>query len=108
MVILAAPFGIDKVFTQYVDTMGSYPHASVNAYNLWAMLGKNWYGQDDIFIFLSFKQWGYLFIVLIVLVSAIYCLKNKEEESKYYITGAFIVFGMFTLSARMNVVKAAV
>ena len=102
MVILAAPFGIDKVFTQYVDTMGSYPHASVNAYNLWAMLGKNWYGQDDIFIFLSFKQWGYLFIVLIVLVSAIYCLKNKEEESKYYITGAFIVFGMFTLSARMH------
>lgn len=37
---LAAPFGLGKVISQYVDTMGSYEYCSINAYNFWAMLGK--------------------------------------------------------------------
>lgn len=43
------------------------------------------------FMFLSYKNWGTIFIVATVVVSAIFCLKNKEKESKYYLSGAFIV-----------------
>lgn len=99
---LAAPFGLSDVVSQYIDTMGSYEFASVNAYNLWTLLGKNWHGQDEIFLFMSFKQWGTFFIVAIVAVSALFSIRNKESESKYYLTGALIVTAMFTLSVRMH------
>lgn len=99
---LAAPFGLSDVVSQYIDTMGSYEFASVNAYNMWTLLGKNWHGQDEIFLFMSFKQWGTFFIVAIVAVSALFSFRNKESESKYYLTGALIVTAMFTLSVRMH------
>lgn len=102
LVLAAVPFNLEKVIPQYVDTLGQYEYASVNAYNLWALLGKNWTSQDDMFMFLSYKNWGTIFIIATVVVSAIFCLKNKEKESKYYLSGAFIVTSVFMLSARMH------
>lgn len=102
LVLAAVPFSLEKVIPQYVDTLGQYEYASVNAYNLWALLGKNWSSQDDIFMFLSYKNWGTLFIIATVVVSAFFCLKNKERESRYYLSGAFIVTSVFMLSARMH------
>lgn len=99
---LAAPFGLSDVLSQYVDTMGSYEYASVNAYNMWTLFGQNWHSQDEIFLFMSFKQWGTFFIVAIVAASAMFCIRNKESESKYYMTGALIVTAMFMLSVRMH------
>lgn len=102
LVLAAVPFGLADVIKQYVETLTQYERASVNAYNLWALMGKNWASQDDIFMFMSYKNWGTLFIILIVAVSAYYCIKNKENESKYYLSGAFIVTSMFMLSVRMH------
>ncbi len=102
LVLAAAPFGLPDVLRQYVDTLGQYEFASVNAYNLWALLGKNWTPQSDTFIFMPYKVWGTLFIILTVAVSAYYCMRNKEKESKYYLTGAFIVTTVFMLSVRMH------
>lgn len=99
---LAAPFGLSDVLSQYVDTMGSYEYASVNAYNMWTLFGQNWHSQDELFLFMSFKQWGTFFIVAIVAVSALFCIRNKESESKYYLTGALIVTAMFMISVRMH------
>ena len=42
---LTAPFGLGKVISQYVDTMGSYEYCSINAYNFWAIFGK--LGQSE-------------------------------------------------------------
>lgn len=100
--LLMMPFGIKTVLSQYIDTMSSYEYASVNAYNLWTLLGKNWASQDEIFMFMTFKQWGIFFIIATVVASAWFCFKNKESESKYYITGAFIVFSVYMLSVRMH------
>ncbi len=102
LVLAAVPFSLREVIPQYVDTLGQYEYASVNAYNVWALLGKNWSSQDEIFIFMSYKNWGTLFIFATVVVSAIFCLKNKEKESRYYLAGGFIVVSVFMLSARMH------
>ncbi len=102
MLLAVLPFGLEEVVTQYVKTLGQYQHASVNAYNLWALLGKNWSSQDDIFMFLPYRTWGTIFIILTVVVSAYFCLKNKEKESKYYLAGAFIITSVFMLAVRMH------
>lgn len=100
--LLAVPFGLTDVLSQYVDTLGSYEYASVNAYNVWTLLGFNWHSQNDYFLFLTFKTWGTIFILLTVAASAWFCIRNKESESKYYLTGAFIVTSVFMLAVRMH------
>lgn len=102
LVLAALPYGLPNVLKQYVETLGQYEYASVNAYNLWALLGKNWTGQNEMFMFMPYKMWGTVFIVLTVIVSAYFCIRNKEKESKYYLSGAFIVTTVFMLAVRMH------
>ena len=42
MGLLAFPFGLPLVIEQFADTLGSYPFASVNAYNFFSLVGGNW------------------------------------------------------------------
>ena len=102
MIAVAFPFGLSRVIEQYGDTMGSYPYASLNAYNLWTLLGQNWISQDSQFMFMSIRQWGMVFIVGIVLLAAFIFFKMKDDKSKYFIVPAFISFAVFALSARMH------
>lgn len=102
MFLLALPFGLSNVISQYFNTLGSYPYATINGYNFWAMAGLNWAPQDGKFLFLEYSQWGSLFLVLIVLFASIYCFRRKKDASRYFLTGAFIVAAMFMLSVRMH------
>lgn len=96
MFILAIPFGVNHVIKQYISTLASYPYASVNAFNIWAAFGQNW---AEITGFTSFI--GGLFIVLIVLATAVLSFKSKDS-SKYYFIAALLSFGTFMLSTKMH------
>ena len=106
--ILIIPFGFtgdfndSPIIKQYMDTLGSYPYASVNAYNFWVLLGKNWTSQTEGFLHFSYKIWGTFFIIQILVLAAFVNFKSKSRETKYYFTGALIVAGMFTMSVRMH------
>lgn len=102
MFLLAAPFGLDKVIPQYVDTLGSYQYCSVNAYNFWVILGKNWAAQTDKFLFLECRTWGTLAILAAVGLSAWIFFRGKEEKSKYFLSMAALVSVMFLFSVRMH------
>ncbi|MCD7824651.1 MAG: glycosyltransferase family 39 protein [Clostridiaceae bacterium] len=96
------PFGFTEALSQYTETVGSYPSASVNAYNLWTMLGQNWVSQTEVFMGLTFQTWGTLFIIVTVVFSAVINFKTKDTQSKYYFIAALIVSGVFVLSVRMH------
>ena len=102
MVLLCVPFGLDKVWSQYTDTLGSYPYISVNAYNLWALLGKNWASQDTAFLFFTYKELGTLIIVALTLVSAVLFYKRMKSQDRYFVAGGFIALTMFLFSVRMH------
>lgn len=100
--LLALPFGLEKVITQYVETLGSYEYASVNAYNFWGFLGRNWAAQDGKFLFLEYRQWGTLAIVAAVALGAWVYFKHIKDDSKYYLSSVVIVCTMFMFSVRMH------
>ncbi|MBQ8815742.1 MAG: phospholipid carrier-dependent glycosyltransferase [Lachnospiraceae bacterium] len=102
IVLLCLPFGLDKVISQYTDTLSSYPYAAVNAFNFWGLLGKNWASQDKTLGFLTYGQWGTLFIIAMTIVSFIIFYKRKNHPDRYYVTGAFLVCSMFLFSVRMH------
>lgn len=102
MLLTCLPFGLDKVFAQYTQTLSSYPYAAVNAYNFWGFLGFNWISQDNTFLFFSCKTWGLIVILLIVLFTFVISLRCKGDNTKYPLLGAFIILTMFVFSVRMH------
>lgn len=102
MAAACLPFGLENIIGLYTETMSSYPYVSVNAYNFWALIGKNWASQDDKLLFFTYQTWGTINIVLIVMVSAILFYKARRKESRYFTTGAFIMISMFLFSVRMH------
>lgn len=94
--VLCIPFDIGKVFNQYLSTIKSYNYISVNAYNFWTALNLNWY-KPNFFI----NAVGYIFIAVIVIISAVIFF-SKKRENRYFYTPAFICFSTFMLSVRMH------
>ncbi len=102
MLLTALPFGLGKVFSQYVDTLGSYEHCTINAYNIWGLFGLNWADQTGKFLFLEYRQWGTLAILASVALSGWIFFRLREDRSKYFISMSVIVSTMFLFSVRMH------
>lgn len=102
VLLLCVPFGLDRVILQYTSTLGSYPYASVNAYNFWSAMGLNWVSQDNTFLFLSYQVWGILVIILIVIFTLLLNLRMGDNPYKYPLLGSFIILTMFVFSVRMH------
>lgn len=96
LLLLALPFGITNVIEQYKATMASYPHLTVNAFNIWGAMGKNW---GDLTPFTTIL--GYLFLASITVYSLFIMLKSKDK-SKYYFAGALLSFLTYMLSTKMH------
>lgn len=111
-VLLSMPFGIGNVISQYTETLGSYPYASVNAYNFWSFLGLNWTDQNTSVMLVPIRVWGATAIILVTAVSIsvpflykyLYKYKKNRETrfTEYPLLAAFIFFTVFTFSARMH------
>lgn len=66
--LLILPFGLTNVLEQYLDTVGSYPYAAVNACNFWGLLGLNWVSQDNTFLGLPYRFYGWSAIAVAVVL----------------------------------------
>lgn len=100
--LLMLPFGFSDALAQYTETLESYEYATVNAYNMWLLFGKNWAPQTDTFLNMAYKNWGTVFIVLTVIAATVIHFRAKNNPSRYYFSGAFIVTSMFLFSVRMH------
>jgi len=96
------PFGLEKVFAQYTNTLTSYPYAAVNACNIWGLFGQNWISQDTRFLGITYAHIGVACIILITFLSFLlfFCLRQREE--RFYLTAAFLIISMFLFSIRMH------
>jgi Gpi18-like mannosyltransferase len=103
--IIIIPFtGSQKplwIIDKYASTIASYPYASVNAFNLFALSNGNWMSYKNSFLFLDYKSWGSIFIILITLFSIYIYFKGKEKHKIFYIA-YFIINAVFVLSSKMH------
>ena len=106
-VVLCLPFNLLSVIVQYRDTISSFPLATMNAYNFWALLGLNYESQETEWLFnVPVYIWGYFFIICLCLMVAYlwfyFYKKRKSKQSFYYYLAALLIVGVFTLSVRMH------
>jgi dolichyl-phosphate-mannose-protein mannosyltransferase len=104
-IILILPFSLNQkfywIFVKYFSTLSSYPYGSLNAFNLFSLLGGNWVSDNNTFLLLPFKYWGSIFIVLIVAFSLFVYLKSKHSWKSTYIA-FFIISAVFVLTSKMH------
>lgn len=95
------PFSLSRVFSIYRGAIGSYQYATLNAFNLFALLGGNWVPDTQGALFLSFREWGYVAIGTITLVSA-YLFFSRKDEERFPIVALFLAFSVFLFVHRMH------
>lgn len=84
--LLTLPFGLTNVLAQYLDTVGSYPYAAVNACNFWGLLGLNWVSQDNTFLGLPYRFYGWAAIaaaLILVLLLGLRALFRRPRDTAY-------------------------
>jgi Gpi18-like mannosyltransferase len=101
-VLGSVPFvNIRTIIGIYRGTMGSYPYATLNAFNLFAFLGGNWVSDTRKLFLFSYRGWGYLSLLLIVFLAAFFFFRMKTQE-KFYLVASFLSFSVFLFSHRMH------
>ncbi|MCK5059439.1 MAG: hypothetical protein KAT34_22510 [Candidatus Aminicenantes bacterium] len=104
-VIIILPFSLKqdpfRIIHLYKKTLASYPFASLNAFNLFALFGGNLAQETETFFIFSYKTWGFIFIAAIVAFSALLYFKSRDS-SRVFFTALFIMAAVFVLSAKMH------
>lgn len=103
--VIILPFawqqGAFWIIELYMKTLGEYPFASVNAFNLFSLLGANYTRYSESLGFLSYQSWGMLFIVAVTaLCWFIYARVNNEKMA--WAAALLLISGVFTLATGMH------
>ena len=106
--LLGVPFGANQpagwLLDKYTNTVTSYPYASVNGFNLIALLGGNWKPQEDAVIGgITWELLGNIGIVLSTV--ALLWLSFRGAKNRRFcplLMAAFYGAAIFTLAHRMH------
>ncbi|MEO5359597.1 MAG: phospholipid carrier-dependent glycosyltransferase [Nitrospirota bacterium] len=104
------PFTINKellwIVKHYHGTLSSYPYASLNAFNLFALLGGNFVPVTNRVLGITYEAWGYVFIVLSVAFCSYIFYKKRDRDIDnrgiYYFIAAILITAVFVTSAKMH------
>ena len=102
--IIVLPFSLHNdvlwIFKLFAKTVGEYPYASVNAFNLFSLLGANYKSDAATWLILSYHTWGMIFIVLVTAYS--WFIYIKGNSSRFIPAVALLqIVGVFTLATSM-------
>lgn len=103
--LVVLPFAVHYdagwIFRLYAQTIGEYPYASVNAFNLFSLLGANYKSDELPWLFLNYHIWGLIFICLVTAYSWFIYIKAKSTA---LIPAAALlqIAGVFTLATGMH------
>lgn len=105
LILFTLPFKGNQPFFWFLDkyfgTVSQYPYATMNAFNFFGMIGKNYAADTDPFLFLDYRTWGIIFIVITVAV-CIFLYFWKKDKSQLFLISALIFAGVFMLGPRMH------
>ncbi|MBR4435193.1 MAG: DUF2029 domain-containing protein [Clostridia bacterium] len=110
LVLSALPFSRSDlpwyrlIHEKYLGTATSYDYASVNAYNIFTLFGKNWARVDQkSFIGLTLGQLGTIGMAYSVLLGCvIYIVGRKKNRGAMFLAAAFTFASLFTLGHYMH------
>lgn len=106
--ILGIKMKLPWIVSLFAGTVDSYDYASVNCYNFWFLMDKNWVKDSEKAFGLSLYSWGMLAIVIaciICLAGFVYLIFKKDNESannSVFAMGAMIFMTVSCFGPRMH------
>ncbi len=106
LVLVALPFTLKQnplwLWEKYAGAAGLYPYATVNAFNLYALVGANWAPDTGIFFLgLSYRTLGIACIALICILAGVFHVLSRDKRTLVPVA-AFLVWGIFALGHNMH------
>ncbi|MFD0586406.1 phospholipid carrier-dependent glycosyltransferase [Paenibacillus sp. GCM10027627] len=109
-ILLALPFfwthgGLKGLYELYSGTLSSYPYATLNAFNLYTLTGGNWKPLTEGFLFLSYSQWGNVFILAAVVLAIWYSFAGKrggKEGDRSFFAAMILISVVFLFVTKMH------
>ncbi len=106
IIISAIPFAskelplFELIWNKYLGTATSYKYASVNAYNIFTLFGKNWASLDREPILGVLGTVG--MVISVVFGGVLYWFGRKKNRGALYLAAAFTFVSLFTLGHYMH------
>ena len=102
IVPLAVTGGNYSLITEnYKNALSLYPYATLCAPNLYGAFGANWAKDSQTFFILSYKTWGFIFIIVMSLLIGFVTFRVKDRTKIFYL-GAFTVSSIFMFAHGMH------
>lgn len=104
--VIVLPFSLRSsqgpvwIFKLFASTIGEYPYASVNAFNLFGLIGANFKPDASIWVMFSYHAWGMIFIVLTTLFSGWVYIKKRQSSAA--LAALILIDGVFVLASGMH------
>ncbi len=110
IIVTAIPFASDKmpwyeiILEKYLGTATSYKYASVNAYNLYSLVGANWKRIDTVaFMGINYGQLGtFGMVVSVAFGGLLYLFGRKHNPGALPLAAAYTFAGLFTVGHYMH------
>ncbi len=106
ILLLSLPFKSTQetgwLFDKYFSTATSYPYASVEAYNLMALLGGNWTNVDQLCGLFSYRTIGTVLMAVFVVFSCALYIKSDKTQGAFWLCAAYLLVSLFTLGQYMH------
>jgi dolichyl-phosphate-mannose-protein mannosyltransferase len=95
---------IPGLIAKYTETSASYPYATVNAFNFFAMLGGNWVDQSEkSLIGIAWQTLGVFNLIILTSLLIVFTVRLRDQKRfSPALLAAFYTAGIFTFSHRMH------
>ncbi len=103
MVMLSLPFGLPEMLSQYLSVQSGMSGASIDAFNFWTLIGRNWAPMDSTFLHISCHIWGIAALgAVTVFVLVLAYLQAKKERPDYPLLAAVLIINVFCFGTTMH------
>ncbi len=108
IILPSLPFSLGQepawLWNKYFSTVGSYPYASIEAFNFAALFGGNWEPIERVPFLFSYKIWGSIGLACSVVYSSILYVFacRRGDKGSLFLCSAYLLTGLFMLGQFMH------
>ncbi len=96
-------FDFGVIISQYISTVGQYDYQTLNAFNFYGLMGKNFVDVSEALIFnISASSIGTTSILFFSIVTFCFLYENRKNKYNMFLAGAFLNFSTFMFSVKMH------
>ncbi|MDQ2086085.1 glycosyltransferase family 39 protein [Herbivorax sp. ANBcel31] len=105
-IVILLPFSFTQhplwIFDLFLETSEGYKHASLNAFNFFALLGQNLTKDTETFFIFSYNIWGHIFFGIICFVITPFFYFKSKSSNVLYLASLIQTIGIFVFWSRMH------